>query len=86
MNTPWRADPLASLTRRLCNPPDSGEGDECPDIWELDNGDIAVVGQDLTGTYIGSRRPGELKIAQDERLVVIPRSTFLSAKAAIADA
>ncbi|GII93117.1 hypothetical protein [Sinosporangium siamense] len=88
MSIPWRADPTASLSRRLGDTPaalgHTGNDDECPDIWELDNGDIVVVGQDLTGAY-ASRLPADLKIAEGESLVVIPRSTFVSAKADLPD-
>ncbi|MCK2239247.1 MULTISPECIES: hypothetical protein [unclassified Crossiella] len=57
----------------------------CPDIWELDNGDVAVIGRDLTDAH-RSRLPAGVSIAEDERLVVIPRITMLAAKADIPDA
>lgn len=78
----WKPDSSARLTHRLgASPQELGvtEGrTECPDIWELDNGDVAVVGRDLTGTY-ASTLPDGLTIGAGERLVVIPRATFLSA-------
>ncbi|HEV8561664.1 MAG TPA: hypothetical protein VGR06_35535 [Actinophytocola sp.] len=85
----WKADPAASFVRRLCKPP-HGDGvsttrAECPDIWELDNGDIAVIGKDLTSAF-GSRIPDNASIDFDERLVILPRATFISAKANMPDA
>jgi transposase len=56
-----------------------------PDIWELDNGDIAVIGTDLTDGYAG-RLPDGVGIGLGERLIVIPRVTLLSAKPDIPDA
>ncbi|MFJ9445272.1 hypothetical protein ACIRRH_25915 [Kitasatospora sp. NPDC101235] len=89
MSQPWGADPDAVLTRRLGKSPaelgTTGDRDGCPDIWELDNGDIAVIGRDLTEVY----RPGlpeGAAINERERLVVIPRITLLSAKADLPDA
>lgn len=57
----------------------------CPDLWELDNGDIAVIGRDLTGHYAG-QLPAGAAVDEDERIVVIPRNTLVAAKADIPDA
>lgn len=85
----WQADWSASMLRRLGKSPvELGNTDHvsgCPDIWELDNGDIAVIGRDLTESY-QSRLPGDAKMADDERLVVIPRNVLIAAKADIPDA
>jgi hypothetical protein len=62
----------------------SGDG-SCPDIWELANGDVAVIGQDLTEAY-RTRLPDGVSVDPGERLVVIPRSTILAAKVDIPDA
>lgn len=80
----WEADPSALFLRRL-GPFGSGRRPSCPDIWELDNGDIAVIGRDLTESYI-SRLPDDVSVADDERLVIIPRARLTSAKADIPDA
>lgn len=89
MTRPWEADPTAEMTRRLGrSPAELGNTDKasgCPDIWELDNGDIAVIGRDLTEAY-AERLPAGATVAQDERLIIIPRSTLISAKADIPDA
>jgi ethanolamine utilization microcompartment shell protein EutS len=83
------ANPAASLHRRLGKSAQelgaSADQVECPDIWELDNGDIAVIGPDLTASYV-DRLPDGVVIGSGERLVVIPRVTLLSAKPDIPDA
>ena len=83
----WEADPSALFERRLGKSPvalgNSDGNDECPDIWQLDNGDIAVIGRDLTAQY-APRLPEGVSLAPDERLVVIPGSTLHSAAADIA--
>jgi hypothetical protein len=85
----WDADTSASLTRRLGKSAKelggSDDADECPDIWELSNGDIAVVGKDVTASY-ADRLPDGMRVATDERLVVIPRDVLVSAKPDIPDA
>ncbi|MBT8223914.1 MAG: hypothetical protein KJO75_00220 [Dactylosporangium sp.] len=57
----------------------------CPDIWELSNGDVSVIGRDLTASYAG-RLPEGVHIGADERLVVIPRTMLVAAKPDIPDA
>lgn len=52
---------------------------DCPDIWGLANGDIAVIGRDLTGS-LGQKLPEGVSIGSDERLVVIPRNMLIAAK------
>jgi hypothetical protein len=63
----------------------SGGDASCPELWELDNGDIAVIGTELTSAYRG-RLPAGVTIDHSESLVIIPRSTIVSAKADIPDA
>ncbi|WP_245646220.1 hypothetical protein [Nocardiopsis trehalosi] len=58
--------------------------DDCPEIWELDNGDVAIVGRDVTERF-GDRLPAGLTIGADERMVVIPGVMLRSAKPDIAD-
>ncbi len=89
MTRAWEADPSALFERRLGKSAkelgNSDGRDDCPDIWQLDNGDIAVIGRDLTVAY-GSRLPDGVTLAPDERLVVIPGSMLSAAKADIPDA
>jgi hypothetical protein len=89
MSRPWEADASASMTRRLGKSAEELGKTElkqgCPDIWELSNGDFAVIGRDLTSAYSG-RLPADASVVADERLVVIPRSTLVAAKKDIPDA
>ena len=89
MARPWEADPSAAFRRRLGKSAlELGETQvdpSCPDIWELDNGDVAVIGRDLTDA-LSAHLPDGVTIAQDERLVVIPRSMLVAAKRDIPDA
>jgi hypothetical protein len=89
MGRSWEADPSAAFDRRLGKSAKemgfSDENDECPDIWRLDNGDIAVIGRDLTSSYTGSL-PAGVTLRADERLVVIPGSMLSAAKGDIPDA
>ncbi|WP_327688553.1 hypothetical protein [Streptomyces tubercidicus] len=85
----WEADPAALFARRLGRSAAElgiSEGEEkCPEIWQLDNGDIAVIGRDLTADY-GPRLPKGVSLGSDERLVVIPGNMLSAAKADIPDA
>lgn len=85
----WEADPSASFARRLGKTAaELGQSDkkrECPDIWQLDNGDVAVIGRDLTTAY-RARLPEDVALAPDERLVVIPGPLLSAAKPDIPDA
>jgi hypothetical protein len=89
MARPWEADSTALFERRLGRTAqelgNSRDDDDCPDIWQLDNGDIAVIGRDLTAAYSG-HLPTGVTLAADERLVVIPGNMLSAAKADIPDA
>jgi hypothetical protein len=41
------------------------------DIWQLDNGDIALVGRDVTAVF-ADRLPPDVRIGDDERLMITP--------------
>lgn len=84
MTRPWRADPTAAFHRRLGDNP-SAPNRTCPDGWELDNGDFAIIGHDMTAEY-ASRLPETVSLQETERLVVVPRLRLLSAKKDIPDA
>jgi hypothetical protein len=83
MARPWEADPETSFKRRMGKSPQelgtTTDSPDCPDIWELENGDVAVIGRDLTGS-LGKRLPAGVSVGEDERLVVIPRSMMVAAK------
>ena len=56
----------------------------CPDIFELETGDFAIVGRDVTPETV-SQLPKGASCGPDERIVVIPRSTLVLAKKDIPD-
>jgi hypothetical protein len=89
MSRPWEVDADARFERRLGKSAaelgNSRTTNDCPDIWELDNGDIAIVGRDVTAAF-ADRLPPDLRIGDDERLVVIPGNMLRAAKPDIADA
>lgn len=89
MNRGWKADPSALFERRLGKSAkelgNSDRKDECPDIWRLDNGDVAVIGTDLTGVY-SPNLPSGVSLAPHERLVVIPGNMFSAATEDVSDA
>lgn len=51
----------------------------CPDIFELESGDFAVIGRDVTDTA-KTRLPGDAGCGPDERIVVLPRKVLVAAK------
>ena len=51
----------------------------CPDIWELANGDIAVIGIDITAAAI-TKLPLSAGCGPDERIVRLPRGLVVNAK------
>ena len=65
-------DPHANgaQTVALCN---------CPDIWELDTGDFAVIGIDITDAA-KVKLPSSASCGPDERIVSIPRNLLVNAK------
>ena len=89
MGAKWDADSAANFLRRLGKSAHelevTGGNASCPEIWELDNGDVSVIGTDLTTNYAG-RLPAGVSVDPGERLVIIPRSTIVSAKTDIPDA
>lgn len=89
MARPWDVDPDARFKRRLGNTAaelgDSRTTVDCPGIWELDNGDVAVLGRDVTSRY-RDRLPPDARLAADERLVVIPGNMLKSVIPDISDA
>jgi hypothetical protein len=57
----------------------SGSTAGCPDIWELANGDFAIIGCDMTGE-LSSALPPTASCGGEKRIVVIPRATLTRAK------
>ena len=56
----------------------------CPDIFELESGDFAVIGIDITAA--ARHLPADASCGPDERMVRIPRRTLVLAKPDIPDA
>jgi hypothetical protein len=54
----------------------------CPDIFELESGDFAVIGIDITESA-AKHLPPSAGCGPDERIVRIPRKTLVLAKADI---
>jgi len=51
----------------------------CPDIWELEDGDYAVIGKDIT-TVATPNLPKSAGCGPDERIIRVPRNLLASAK------
>jgi hypothetical protein len=58
--------------------------DGCPDIWELDNGDFAIIGIDITAAA-KAKLPPTAGCGPDERIVRLPRNLLVNAKRDIPD-
>jgi hypothetical protein len=50
----------------------------CPDIFELESGDFAVIGSDIT--ELSKHLPSSASCGPDERMVRIPRKTLVLAR------
>jgi len=51
----------------------------CPDIWELESGDFAIIGSDITD-QVTNKLPASANCGPDERIIRIPRRTLVLAK------
>lgn len=56
----------------------------CPDIFELESGDFAIIGIDITDAA-KRKLPPTAGCGPDERIVFIPRKTLVLAKSDIPD-
>lgn len=56
--------------------------DGCPDIWELEDGDFAIIGVDITEDA-KPVLPTTAGCGWDERVVRVPRRILVGARAAI---
>lgn len=63
--------------RRLGPPVACAGGRSCPDVLLLDDGDLAVIGLDLTAE--AASLPPDAGCAPNERIVRLPRSILLAA-------
>ncbi|MFJ4682571.1 hypothetical protein ACIQNG_34575 [Streptomyces sp. NPDC091377] len=79
---------MSQIIRRLGVSPrlrGSTNGATCPDIFELADGDFAIIGTDVTDS-LDSELPPDAGRAAHERIVRITRETLVKAKADIPDA
>ncbi|MGD0745514.1 MAG: hypothetical protein ABSA45_10190 [Verrucomicrobiota bacterium] len=58
--------------------------DGCPDIWEIDDGDFAIIGIDITAAAT-AKLPPTAGCGSDERIVRLPRNLLVNAKRDIPD-
>ena len=73
------------ILRRLGPQPDVAHcqgGRSCPDIFELNTGDFAVIGADITMQAIPALPP-DAGCGPGERIVQVPRRTLVLARADI---
>jgi hypothetical protein len=56
----------------------------CPDIFELESGDFAVIGIDMTEAAL-AKLPPTASCGPDERIIRIPRNLLVNAKHDIPD-
>ncbi|WP_210636792.1 hypothetical protein [Streptomyces sp. GESEQ-13] len=79
---------MSQIVRRLGVAPrlrGSATGATCPDLFELADGNFAVIGTDVTDS-LESHLPADAACADYERIVVITRETLVKAKPDIPDA
>ncbi len=56
----------------------------CPDVWELDTGDFAIIGIEVTDS-LRVKLPPTASCGPDERIVLVPRRILTAAKPDIPD-
>ncbi|MBK3570023.1 hypothetical protein [Streptomyces sp. MBT62] len=84
----FREIPAVSIVRRLGDPPKlrgSQTHETCPDVFELSNGDFAIIGTEAT-VELDGLLPADAARADYERIVIIDRETLIRAKRDIPDA
>jgi hypothetical protein len=75
MNTqPMFLRRIGSDSREYCH-----QTAACPDIWELADGDFAVIGVDITEAS-AKHLPPTAGCGPDERIVRLPRNLLVNAK------
>ena len=55
-------------------PPETPAARGCPDLWELDSGDVAIIGLDHTASLVSQL--DSASCGPDEQIVVVPRCIF----------
>ncbi|MGH1555435.1 hypothetical protein ACRAWF_37235 [Streptomyces sp. L7] len=82
-----REFPPVQVLRRLGDPPKlrgSQTSETCPDLFELSDGNFAVIGTEATAA-LDPHLPADAARADYERIVVISRETLVRAKRDIPD-
>ena len=67
--------------RRLSYVNDCCDGLFCPNVFETENGDFAIVGK--ASDQLKDFLPSDAGCAEDEQIVVVPRAVLLDAAAKI---
>ncbi|MEU3742821.1 hypothetical protein AB0E78_37925 [Streptomyces sp. NPDC032198] len=62
----------------------SASGQSCPDVFELSDGNFAVIGTEATAT-LEKELPPDASRAGYERIVIVSRETLIRAKGDIPD-
>jgi hypothetical protein len=81
----WGPAPKYRMFKRRLGPNPHARGAHsaglrgCPDIFELESGDFAIIGRDVTAEATG-QLPVSANCGPDERIVVIPRRTLVQAR------
>jgi hypothetical protein len=74
-----RSRVVPEITRRLGEAPSErrcSSSTNCPDVFELDSGDFAIIGHDATQSIT---LPDDAGCSTEERVVVVPRAVLLAA-------
>lgn len=72
------------ILRRL-GPPPHANGNRtsslcgCPDVFELTNGDFALIGRNITAEAL-NHLPADASCGPDECIISVPRKTLVGAK------
>jgi hypothetical protein len=71
------------FAQRIGPSPHEGNGsaaaNSCPDIWELDSGDFAVIGLEQTA-HLQPHLPPDAFLDPGEAIVVLPRHVLVKAR------
>lgn len=62
----------------------SASGQSCPDVFELSDGNFAVIGTEATAV-LENELPPDASRADYERIVIVSRETLVRAKSDIPD-
>ncbi len=78
-----------SFSKRIGPDPHEGGArtpalNDCPDIWETESGDFAVIGIRIT-EKVKQSLPETAGCGPDEEIVLLPRKLLIGAKAHIPD-